>query len=43
LLKMFGLDNETFFNIHTSKIFPEKFPDEESSFINEEDMLKIEL
>jgi hypothetical protein len=40
---MIGLDNETFFNIHPSKKFPEKFPDEESSFINEEDILKIEL
>lgn len=42
-LKMFGLDKETLFSIHPSKISPEKQPDGVSSFIKTEKMMKIAL
>lgn len=42
-LKMFGLDKETLFSIHPSKISPEKQPDGESSFLKAEEMMKITL
>lgn len=42
-IKMFGLDKETLFSIHPSKISPENQPDGASSFLKAEDMLKIAL
>ncbi|MBE0423006.1 MAG: PAS domain S-box protein [Lutibacter sp.] len=42
-IKMFGLDRETLFSIHPSKLSPEKQPDGASSFLKTEDMLKIAL
>ncbi len=42
-INMFGLDRETLFSLHPSKLSPEWQPDGTSSFVKSEEMMKIAL